>query len=142
MFDPFQQLCYTPFEEDSSAASSSSDDAGAADHETASPANSIESFHDEGLISSCDEHAVEFLLYALALQDQVPSQPQPRSREAQQATGVACPLARTAAGALDAMLLQDCASTGTTRQHVAVKKTSKEPAEHKVQEPADSEQQH
>jgi hypothetical protein len=130
-YDPFQQFSLTPFEflddaDDNSSNGSACD--GCTD--SPSPADSMHSCQDNGLISSEDPAASEFLLFALALHDQgfsdlVPQAPasnpcssKPTSKSPSVNSGL-CTLTRTCAGALDAMLPSTCATAEQDTQHDA-----------------------
>jgi hypothetical protein len=100
-WDDFDRVC----EGSSSSSSSTSSEPGL--QCSASTASSVHSCHDDGLISSCDPAATDFLLFA--------------SRKATAAVagpfaGTSC-LTRTFAGALDTMLSADCACTEGHGQH-------------------------
>lgn len=123
--DPFQLFSLTPFEFDYLVDDYSSSEAVTG---TVSPASSMHSCHDDGLVSSCDPAASEFLLFALALHDQGIAGQQHHNKESQQqpaarsfaasktpsqmgSSNGLCTLTRTCAGVLDAMLPSDCAHT-------------------------------
>jgi hypothetical protein len=130
-YDPFQQFSLTPFEfhEDQDDDSSSGSACGGCTG-SPSPANSMHSCQDNGLISSEDPAASEFLLFALALHDQGfadlmplapasnPCSSKPTSKLPSVNSGL-CTLTRHCAGALDAMLPSDCATAELDTQHDA-----------------------
>jgi hypothetical protein len=136
VFDPFELYSLTPFQNNSSEDDGSIYEASIT---RSTSTDSTHSCHDNGLVSSCDPAASEFLLFALALHDQGfdthPSQqPQPQQQHAAPASkaaacsaGCACALTRHCAGVLDAMLpAEDCALTDRAPQHDTPKKQAKQ----------------
>ena len=137
VFDPFELYSLTPFQNNSIEDDGSIYEASVT---RSTSTDSSHSCHDDGLVSSCDPAASEFLLFALALHDQGfdthPSQQQqqhqqqqaaPASKAAACGAGCACGLTRHCAGVLDAMLpAGDCALTDRALQHDTAKKQAKQ----------------
>lgn len=126
MSDPFAQFSLCPFQfEDDADDADDSPSSGS----LPSRSSSLHSTHDEGLVSTGDPKALDFLLCALAMQDQEfaaqqHQQAPPRgaskapSSQLGSCTGSSnglCTLTRTCAGALDAMLPSDCDAHAASR---------------------------
>lgn len=97
--------------------------------------------YDNGLISSCDPAASEFLLFALALQDQPTPQASVIPVEPPAAHGQGMTLTRTRAGQLDDLLPKDCTHTAGGQQD-ADRKINKQQKNQLQKEEHDSSTQH
>lgn len=151
--DPFVQFSLCPFQfEDGDADSPSSGS-------LPSPASSLHStqHHDEGLVSSRDPAASEFLLFCVALHDQGFAGQHHQAAAAAGSKGASkdpssqlgsctgssnglCALTRTCAGALDAMLPSDCDAHAASRDAQGQQRPVPRSRQQKKQQPEQEQQ--